>query len=383
MQWWSEAVRGIHRTAGHAAGRLRRDCDVARAFRNWEAFCTSLTGLTVPADAVLTAELQALLGGGDDVTAAEALFALQSTFVLFCHCSVAHVLGHDPTEVCQDVIGDKVHVSPAHPLFRESWQFSAAGLREWSDQVAQWWGDVSEDKPQFGAPIFGQLYQQMFPPKARRLLGEFHTPVQLADQLLADVPALAQAGARVIDPACGCGIFVDAVLRRKRAAGGSSLGALLASVFGLEVNPAALAGTWASYCFRVADLLRGNHQPVSIPVALVNGLSLAPAGETTMLECRPHAPREATHAEREVYTSAVQGRVSVNNSPNAKASCRPAWRVCRARRHSSPARLGCFATAVRKRPGAIRSPSNSETSCGERAVSTSSEMARTQANGTS
>ncbi len=273
MRWQVEAIRALHRTAGQVARRLRRDHGAARACRDWEAFCTSLTGLAVPAGKALTAELQALVGAGGNLTAAEALFALQSAFALFCHCSVAHILGHDPADVRSEEIGDQVCVSPAHQLFRESWHFTAAGWREWSDRVAHWWDSAPQGSRHFGGPIFSQLYQEIFPPKARRLLGEFHTPVRLADQLLADIPALAPEDATVIDPACGCGIFVDAVLRRKRAAGGSSLEALLAGVSGLEVNPAALAGAWAAYCFRVADLLRGSRQPVSIPIALVNALS--------------------------------------------------------------------------------------------------------------
>ena len=278
MQWRAEANRALHRTAGELARRLRRDAGAARVCRSWQAFCTSLTGLAAPAGAALTAELRALVES-EDVTAAEVLFALQSAFALFCHCSVAHILGHDPAGVDQQVIGDQVHVSPAHQLFRESWQFTAAELREWSGRMTHWWGSTPEDAHQSTGPIFSQLYQEMFPPKARRLLGEFHTPVRLADQLLEDLPALAQESATVIDPACGCGIFVDAALRRKREAGVRSLNALLAGVSGLEVNPAPLAGAWASYCFRVADLLRANRQPVSIPISLVNTLS--PAADET------------------------------------------------------------------------------------------------------
>lgn len=276
MQWRAEAIRVLHRTAGQIARRLR--CGgAARACRDWQAFCTDLTGLAVPAGAALTAELQALVEG-EDLTAAEVLFALQSAFVLFCHGSVSHTLGHEPADVGQEVIGGKVCVSPAYRLFRDSWQFTAAELQEWSGRMTCWWGRAPEDSRQLGGATFSQLYQEMFPPKARRLLGEFHTPVWLADQLLGDIPGVAHEGATAIDPACGCGIFVDAALRRKRAAGVSSLGALLAGVSGLEVNPAALAGAWAAYCFRVADLLRVNRQSVSIPVAFDNTLSPA-AGE--------------------------------------------------------------------------------------------------------
>lgn len=272
--WPNEIKCVLHHIAGHIACQLRHDRAAAKTCRDWQAFCTDLTGFAIPTDEALAAELEALWEGTGNLNSAEALFALHSAFVLFCHWSVAHVF-HAAADVRQEVIGGKVQVSPAHTLFRDGWQFSTEEIREWSGQITQWWSDYPEDHPHFGAPLFSQLYQEMFPPKARRLLGEFHTPVQLADQLLADVPALVHADATVMDPACGCGIFVDAVLRRKRAAGVVSLDALLTTVYGLEVNPAALAGAWASYCFRVADLLRTSHQPVSIPVYLVNTLILA------------------------------------------------------------------------------------------------------------
>lgn len=289
MQWPNEAGRVLHQIAGQIVRQIRQGNAATRSYREWEAFCKQLTGLATPSDAALTAELEALWEGTDNLNPAEALFALQSAFVLFCHWSVTHLLHDEATEVRQEIIGGKVRVSSAHPLFWNSWQFSVKEVREWSGRITQWWTNYAENDPRFGAPLFSQLYQEMFPPKARRLLGEFHTPVRLADQLLADVPALAQAGATVVDPACGCGIFVDAVLRRKRAAGVASLDALLATVFGLEVNPAALAGAWASYCFRLADLLRAGRQPVAIPVYLVNALSPAP-GESEVERWTAHVP---------------------------------------------------------------------------------------------
>jgi hypothetical protein len=275
MHCLNEARQVLHEIAGLIARQLQQANAAARTYRDWETFCQNLTGLTVPQSEALATELGCLLEGPKDLTPAQAVFALQSAFVLFCHCSVAYRFHDDSADLHQEVIARKVQVSPAHALFRDSWQFSAREIQSWLGWIAQWRTNSPEDDPRLGAATFSQLYQAMFPPKARRLLGEFHTPMHLAEQVLADVPALAQPSATVMDPACGCGIFIDAVLRQKRAAGIISAETLLASVFGLEINPAALAGAWAAYCFRLADLLPAGDAPVAIPVLLVNALALA------------------------------------------------------------------------------------------------------------
>src|SRR5579883_3095814 len=113
-----EARLVLHQIAGQILRQIQQDNAATRSYRDWEVFCKQLTGLAVPAGAALTAELGCLLEGARDLNPAEVLFAFQSAFVLFCHWSVAHVLHANTTEVHQEVIGGKVWVSSAHPLFR-------------------------------------------------------------------------------------------------------------------------------------------------------------------------------------------------------------------------------------------------------------------------
>lgn len=73
----------------------------------------------------------------------------------------------------------------------------------------------------------------------RRALGAYYTPDALADRLLATCRDARTAG-RVIDPACGTGSLLAAVVRARRA-GGVSGRALLEGLVGIDVDPVALA----------------------------------------------------------------------------------------------------------------------------------------------
>ncbi len=66
--------------------------------------------------------------------------------------------------------------------------------------------------PQGGTDIFEELYQKLFPHSTRFARGEFFTPQVLAEKIVADLKILQRANAfpRIIDPACGTGVFLIA-----------------------------------------------------------------------------------------------------------------------------------------------------------------------------
>ncbi|MHA1775822.1 MAG: HsdM family class I SAM-dependent methyltransferase [Promethearchaeota archaeon] len=94
-------------------------------------------------------------------------------------------------------------------------------------------------------PIFGDFfhlfYQKLVSPKVRHNLGEFYTPPDLASKMVVETY---EFGQKIMDPACGTGVFLIEILKiiifntqhsldeKKKAA---------KNVFGFDINPLACA----------------------------------------------------------------------------------------------------------------------------------------------
>jgi SAM-dependent methyltransferase len=101
---------------------------------------------------------------------------------------------------------------------------------------------------------FGPLYQDLFPRKVRHQLGEYYTPPWLADLLLDQLeeafPDTSRSrDLRVLDPACGSGIFLLRTLRRLSFDGTDGLPDQLP--FGFDLNPLAVLMARANYALAI------------------------------------------------------------------------------------------------------------------------------------
>ena len=121
------------------------------------------------------------------------------------------------------------------------------------------------------------LYQEMFPRRARHALGEYYTPDWLAEHVLDE---LGYTDQRMLDPACGSGTFLVAAINRLRRSHahlqpGQLLDKILDSVAGFDVNPLAVFTARANYRIAIRDLPPAGRE---IPVELRDSI-LDPAPE--------------------------------------------------------------------------------------------------------
>jgi hypothetical protein len=128
--------------------------------------------------------------------------------------------------------------------------------------------------------VLRDLYQGLVPGKLRQSLGEFYTPDWLVDYTLEAAAKTSWLSSRVLDPTCGSGAFLLAVLRRKReeavAAGWGTeetVKHLCDSVWGFDLNPLAVQTARVNFLMEIADLLKASPgQSFEVPVLLADAI---------------------------------------------------------------------------------------------------------------
>jgi len=120
--------------------------------------------------------------------------------------------------------------------------------------------------------ILKEIYQELVDPESRHSLGEYYTPDWIADIALS---ALKYRKGTILDPACGSGTFLLAVIRRLRKmglTGGKLVNKTLESVLGIDVHPLAVIMTKANLLLGLAKEIRKLGADVYLPVYMSDSL---------------------------------------------------------------------------------------------------------------
>jgi len=128
--------------------------------------------------------------------------------------------------------------------------------------------------------VLRDLYQALVPGKLRQSLGEFYTPDWLVDFTIKQATNGAWLNKRVLDPTCGSGAFMTAVLRLKKEEAVQNgwgtaqiLDHLCSSVWGFDLNPLAVQTARVNFLMEIADLLKASPgEPLEIPVLLADAI---------------------------------------------------------------------------------------------------------------
>lgn len=128
-----------------------------------------------------------------------------------------------------------------------------------------------------GQDVFGALYRELFPRLVRKHLGEFYTPNWLAEHLLRISGFNPSQETRILDPACGSGVFLLAAARQMLAKKVPEE-VILQRLHGFDLNPLAVLMTQANFAVlfgrRVAvscfDSILGESEQVSADIILGN-----------------------------------------------------------------------------------------------------------------
>ena len=120
--------------------------------------------------------------------------------------------------------------------------------------------------------ILKEIYQELVDPSSRHSLGEYYTPDWIADLTLKQ---LDYNKGVVLDPACGSGTFLIAVVRRYRELGlnGAQLvNHSVGSIIGIDVHPLAVLMTKANILLSMAEEIKKIKKEVYLPVYMCDTL---------------------------------------------------------------------------------------------------------------
>ncbi|MDC4706730.1 N-6 DNA methylase [Acinetobacter baumannii] len=128
--------------------------------------------------------------------------------------------------------------------------------------------------------ILRDLYQGLVPAKLRQSLGEFYTPDWLVDLTLNKIETDKLLQQRFLDPTCGSGAFLLAIIRKKRLlahkAGWSTkqtLDNICSTVWGFDLNPLAVQTARVNFLIEIADLLKENPgYHFEVPILLADAI---------------------------------------------------------------------------------------------------------------
>jgi len=128
--------------------------------------------------------------------------------------------------------------------------------------------------------VLRDLYQDLVPRKLRQSLGEFYTPDWLVDCTIDKIQQDSWLKMRALDPTCGSGAFLVAVLRRVRdeaiAASWDTeriIKHLCTSIWGFDLNPLAVQTSRVNFLMEISGLLKTSPGlSIEIPVLLADAI---------------------------------------------------------------------------------------------------------------
>lgn len=128
--------------------------------------------------------------------------------------------------------------------------------------------------------LLTELYQKLMPPQRRAEYGEVFTPTWLTRRIVGQLAICGQIGIKVLDPGCGTGSFLRAVVEKKLQnikkewAAQEVLDRVLADICGLDINPISIIITKTTLMLTLAEWLKKSDKLVEIPVFLCDSLFL-------------------------------------------------------------------------------------------------------------
>ncbi len=151
---------------------------------------------------------------------------------------------------------------------------SFSGLKKVFRLVAQ---EISAyDFSEVDEDILKGVYQELIDIDTRHALGEYYTPDWLCERIVNEFDF--KSGDKILDPACGSGSFLRAVIHRSRECNpGITAEEISNSLYGIDIHPLSVQIAKTTVLLALGREITKSEKPVHINVILANTL-LAPEG---------------------------------------------------------------------------------------------------------
>ncbi|HML92941.1 N-6 DNA methylase [Methyloceanibacter sp.] len=149
-------------------------------------------------------------------------------------------------------------------------------FRELSRQIQEYdFHDVRQD-------ILKGVYQELIDLETRHALGEYYTPDWLCERLIEELSI--SSDSNFLDPACGSGSFLRAIIARLRSEYPSlTAGDLTEQVVGIDIHPLSVLIAKTTVLLALGAKVSDARQPVTLHIYLANSL-LVPRGTADLFE---------------------------------------------------------------------------------------------------
>lgn len=281
-------------------------------FEEWRALYGQVADMSVLQAEAINGEMGFGWNGSAHHAMAGRLFVIHSYNSLLIKLLAAEIVSaHDltttklPAQTMAAMLDDAALLNTLDQDIERAGIFSQAGIQGFVEEpIFSWYLDVARkpaharallpalrgilaslslyrtDCMTHARDVLRDLYQGLVPGKLRQSLGEFYTPDWLVDFTVRKAQQGAWLGKRVLDPTCGSGAFLLAVLRLMREeatqAGwdaGRIVKQLCASVWGFDLNPLAVQTARVNFVMEIAELLKAcPGQTVEIPILLADAI---------------------------------------------------------------------------------------------------------------
>lgn len=126
--------------------------------------------------------------------------------------------------------------------------------------------DVKED-------VLKGVYQELIDLETRHALGEYYTPDWLCEKIVNELPIVKES--RILDPACGSGSFLRAVIDRiKRDYPKLTADSIANAIVGIDIHPLSVQIAKTTVLLALSKKIKEARKPVTINVFLSNTLLL-------------------------------------------------------------------------------------------------------------
>lgn len=291
---------------------LAGNSKIKMLFEEWRALYGQVADMSVLQAEAINKEIGFFWRGSEQAAIPGRLFVIHSYNSLLIKLLAAEIVSAhgltttlQPAQAMAAVLNDEILLQTLAHDIEQGAIFSQAGINGFVEEVIfSWYLDIAQnpnyanviipalrgllsalslyrtDRLAHTRDVLRDLYQRLVPGKLRQSLGEFYTPDWLVDFTLAKLANESWLDKRFLDPTCGSGAFLVAVIRRMQhealAAGWDAaqiVKHLCQAMWGFDLNPLAVQTARVNFLMEIAQLLQAAAgQRLEIPVLLADAI---------------------------------------------------------------------------------------------------------------